>query len=186
MTSTATDRSLPNVPAWYRLLPKPAIHGIPPLPRTSSLSQHHYFHDRSSVLPPAREDGPRRNTVHVPERLKSIGVPSDEYIAETQETTNGGSGSASPASRARSVEMADVETQIPVTRSSSANRENICLCPASPKIPRPRNCEDVTTACGHERTNDGFSLHFVPSASTSQHHRPESRYPESGSFKDHR
>jgi hypothetical protein len=145
MTSTATDRSLPNPPAWYRLLPKPVNHGIPPLPRTSSLSQHHYF-DRSSGPPSGSEDGPRRNTVHVSERLKSFTVPSNGHIAETQETTNSGSGSASPAPRPRSVDMADVESQPPVTRSSSASRENVCLCPASPKIPRPRNCEIVFTA----------------------------------------
>ena len=143
MTSAAGNHSLPNLPAWYRLLPKPQTEHNPALRRTSSLSQHHLFHDRSRDHVASGEDGLRRNTVHVPifENSNSATATSREYIREPQRLADGGSGSTSPSGRGGSLEMAETQSHSAVVRTSSNPRENVCLCPASPKIPRPRNCK---------------------------------------------
>ncbi|ETI27849.1 hypothetical protein G647_00298 [Cladophialophora carrionii CBS 160.54] len=141
MTSASSDNRLPNLPAWYRLLPKPAAERYPALRRTSSLSQHHLFRDRSQDRAAAREDGLRRNTDHVPAHKGSMSTAatSQECIGELQIPANGHSGSASSPVRERSLEMAETGSEHPVGRSNSNPKENVCLCPASPKIPRPRN-----------------------------------------------
>ena len=142
MTSATSEHHLPNLPAWYRLLPKPPTEHNPALRRTSSLSQHHLFHDRSQNYASSGEDGPRRATVHVPESSNSTKT-TQVYIGEPQRPSDGGSGSASPSVRGRSLEMAETQSHPAAVRSNSNSRENLCLCPASPKIPRPRNCEAI-------------------------------------------
>lgn len=141
MTSATSDRHLPNLPAWYRLLPKPPTELNPALRRTSSLAQHHLFHDRPQDRTSSREDGLRKNTVPVPESSKSVAATSGEYIGGPQRSSNGGSGSTSPHLRGRSLEMAETDSRPVGVRNNSNPRENFCLCPASPKIPRPRNCK---------------------------------------------
>ena len=134
MTSATSEHHLPNLPAWYRLLPKPPTEHNPALRRTSSLSQHHLFRDRPQGHASSGDDGLRRNTVHVPESSRSTNT-TQVYIGEPVRPANGGSGSASPSARGRSLDMTE-------TQSRNMNpKENLCLCPASPKIPRPRNCE---------------------------------------------
>lgn len=152
MTSAAGNHPLPNLPAWYRLLPKPQAEHNPALRRTSSLSQHHLFHDRSQDHGTSGEDGLRRSTIHVPisENSNSTTATSREYIREPQRLADGGSSSTSPSGRGRSLEMAETQSHPAVVRTSSNPRENVCLCPASPKIPRPRNCE-VASPCLCER-----------------------------------
>ncbi|OAP58167.1 hypothetical protein AYL99_07257 [Fonsecaea erecta] len=133
MTSAASDHHLPNQPAWYRLLPKPPTGHNLALRRGSSLAQHHLFRDRSPTGRAARQDGA---TVQLPERSSHPATAvREEDIEQPRKTANGDSGSISPSRRGRSLDM---EIQ-PAVSKSTHSREHICLCPASPKIPRPRN-----------------------------------------------
>ncbi|KIW73722.1 hypothetical protein PV04_01817 [Phialophora macrospora] len=140
MTSASSDHHLPNLPAWYRLLPKPPTEGYTALRRTSSLSQHHLFRDRYQDHASPGEDGARGNAVQVPpsKTSKPTTATSPEHKGELQRPVNGGSGSASPPVRGRSLEMG-IHSHPPAVRNDSSSKENVCLCPASPKIPRPRN-----------------------------------------------
>src|SRR5260221_8032982 len=65
---------------------------------------------------------------------------------EPHQPADGGSGHPSPVVRGHSVEMTESQPQAASVPANSNSRENVCLCPASPKIPRPRNCEESTTA----------------------------------------
>ena len=141
MTSATSEHHLPNLPAWYRLLPKPVTDRNPALRRPSSLAQHHLFHDRSEDHASSSEDSPRRNTVHGTENSNSTAPPSGEDIGKESSNGGSGSGSVSPLTRSRSMEMAETQAHPTTVRTGSNARENLCLCPASPKIPRPRNCE---------------------------------------------
>lgn len=153
MTSATSDHHLPNLPAWYRLLPKPPTEHNPALRRTSSLAQHHLFHDRPQDRASSREDGLRRNRVPVPESSKPAAAPSEAYIGRPRRSSNGGSGSTSPLVRGRSLDMAETESRPVGVRNNSNPRENFCLCPASPKIPRPRNCKMASS------THDALRSH---------------------------
>lgn len=129
------------LPAWYRLLPRPHTEALPSLARSSSLSQHHLVHAQSSDYPSA-EDGLRRNTVHFTKVGSKPSSTLTEYVEREQQGANGEAGVSSPLKQAIvSSEMTEQQPHSDPSKNAAHSRENICLCPPDPKIPRPRNCE---------------------------------------------
>lgn len=202
MTSTSGD---PGLPAWHRQLPKPTVAAQPLLPRPSSISHHRLFADRP-LGQGSHEDGPRRHSVPFIATSTPAAaappppsVPARDHVEVHGTLARGGLGPTSPLIRHPDMEMTEASARPGDSNSSSISRENLCLCPPSPKIPRPRNCEtdpllflviqkphllcSFIALCTQLTLFD--SVHSFPSASTSKHHRAKPRDSESGGVKDH-
>lgn len=154
--STQEHRPTHPTAALHRLLPNPATeHTAPALHRTSSLSEHHLFHDLPRPHPPAlhsgREEIPvaRRSTVHFPHHhlsgLSSPGsgtsIPLRSMSISEHQDSSGASSDRIPAHIGEMVN--DHSSQHNNDHNASISREHVCLCPPDPKIPRPRNCKSV-------------------------------------------
>lgn len=145
--------------SFDRVLPKPpGLHHEPsrgPAPRkTSSLFEHKIMNDAAARVPMEQhpDDGPAASSCRYAADTRSAGVPLNRAkvalnkIACTASPADGSNPMAPSLTRDGLVRDRSSSSS-PVKSAAGKEPAQFCLCQPDPKIPRPRNGEQIRPGC---------------------------------------